>query len=107
MRDFGKMLKQAQELQGRMAKLQEEVELLEVEGRAGGGLVTVTLSGKNEMKGLKIDPSLMNAEEVEILEDLIVAAHADARAKAEAAVADRMRDVTGGLQLPAGMKLPF
>ncbi len=107
MRDFGKMLKQAQELQGRMAKLQEEVELLEVEGRAGGGLVTVTLNGKNEMKGLKIDPSLMNAEEVEILEDLIVAAHADARAKAEAAVADRMRDVTGGLQLPAGMKLPF
>ncbi|MEZ5839789.1 MAG: YbaB/EbfC family nucleoid-associated protein [Hyphomicrobiales bacterium] len=107
MRDFGKMLKQAQELQGRMAKLNEEVESLEIEGKAGGGLVTVVLNGKNELKTVRIDPSLMKPEEVEILEDLIVAAQADARQKAETVLADRMRDLTGGLQLPAGMKLPF
>lgn len=107
MRDFGKMLKQAQELQERMARLNEEVEALEIEGKAGGGLVTITLNGKNELRGIHIDPSLATPDETEILEDLIVAAHADARQKAEAAMAERMRDLTGGLQLPAGMKLPF
>ncbi|MCT8970858.1 YbaB/EbfC family nucleoid-associated protein [Microbaculum marinisediminis] len=106
MMDFMKMMKQAKELQARMGELQAELEALEVEGTAGGGLVTVTLSAKGGMRGLKVDPSLIKPEEAEILEDLIIAAHADARRKAEAAMAEKMQDVTGGLQLPPGMNLP-
>lgn len=106
MMDFMKMMKQAKELQARMGELQAELEALEVEGTAGGGLVTVTLSAKGDMRGLKVDPSLIKPEEAEILEDLIIAAHADARRKAEAAMAEKMQDVTGGLQLPPGMNLP-
>ncbi len=105
--DLMGMMKQARELQGKMEQLQQEVAALEVEGSAGGGLVTVTMSGKSEMKRVRIDPSLLKPEEAEIVEDLIVAAVNDARAKAEAKLADRMRDLTGGLQLPPGMKLPF
>jgi DNA-binding YbaB/EbfC family protein len=101
------MMKQARELQEKMEQLQTEVAALEVEGSAGGGLVTVVMTGKSEMKRIRIDPSLIKPEESEILEDLIVAAVNDARAKAEAKLADRMRDLTGGLQLPPGMKLPF
>ena len=104
--DLGKMMKQAQELQTRMAAAQEEIQRLEATGASGGGLVTVTLSGKGDLKGLKIDPSLL-ADEADVLEDLVIAAHADARAKVDAAVAERMAAVTGGLQLPAGLKLPF
>jgi DNA-binding YbaB/EbfC family protein len=105
--DLMGMMKQARELQGKMEQLQQEVAALEVEGNAGGGLVTVTMNGKSEMRRVRIDPSLLKAEEAEIVEDLIVAAVNDARAKAEAKLADRMRELTGGLQLPPGMKLPF
>jgi len=105
--DLMGMMKQAKELQEKMQALQEEVGALEVEGTSGGGLVTVVMTGKSEMKRLRIDPSLIKPEEAEILEDLIVAAVNDARAKAEAVLADRMREMTGGLQLPPGMSLPF
>ncbi|WP_181707998.1 YbaB/EbfC family nucleoid-associated protein [Chthonobacter rhizosphaerae] len=105
--DLGKMMKQAQALQAKMAEAQEEIGRLEVTGASGAGLVSVTLSGKGDLKALKIDPSLAKEDEVDILEDLIVAAHADARVKLEAAVAEKMQSVTGGLNLPAGMKLPF
>ena len=107
MADLLGMMKQAKQLQEKMQTMQEEVAALSVEGAAGGGLVKVTLSGKADLKALHIDPSLLKPEEAEILEDLIVAAHNDARAKAEAALADKMREATGGLQLPPGMKLPF
>ncbi|MEJ8570856.1 YbaB/EbfC family nucleoid-associated protein [Microbaculum marinum] len=104
--DFMKMMKQAKEMQSRMADLQAELDQIEVEGTSGGGLVAVTLSAKGDMRGLKLDPSLIKPEEAEILEDLIVAAHGDARRKAEAAMAEKMKDLTGGLQLPPGMTLP-
>jgi DNA-binding YbaB/EbfC family protein len=105
--DMMDMMKKAKELQGKMEQLQAEVSAMEVAGSSGGGLVTVVMTGKSEMKRVKIDPSLLKPEEVEIVEDLIVAAVNDARAKAEAALADKMRELTGGLQLPPGMKLPF
>jgi DNA-binding YbaB/EbfC family protein len=105
--DLMGMMKQARELQGKMEQLQQEVAALEVEGSAGGGLVTVTMTGKSEMKRVHIDPSLLKPEDGEIVEDLIVAAVNEARVKAEAKLADRMRELTGGLQLPPGMKLPF
>lgn len=105
--DFMKMMTQAKQLQEQMGSLQEEVAALEVTGASGGGMVVVTLNGKGEMHGLKIDPSLVKADEVEILQDLIVAAHNDAKAKAEAAMAEKTQELMGGLGLPAGMKLPF
>ena len=107
MKDMLGMMKQAKELQGRMQAVQEEIAALTVDGAAGGGLVTVTLTGKGEVESLRIDPSLAKPDEVEILEDLVVAALGDARAKSEAAVAEKMRAVTGGLNLPPGLKLPF
>jgi nucleoid-associated protein EbfC len=103
--DLMKMMKQAQELQGRMQKMQEELTGLEVEGQSGAGLVKVKLNGKLDAVALKIDPSLIKPEEAEMLEDLIVAALQDAKAKAEAAVQVKMREVTGGLPLPPGLKL--
>jgi DNA-binding YbaB/EbfC family protein len=103
--DLMKMMKQAQEIQGRMQKLQEDLGHLEVEGQSGGGLVKVRLNGKMEARGLKIDPSLIKPEEAEILEDLIVAAFQDAKAKAEAAAQAKMQEITGGLALPPGLKL--
>jgi len=103
--DLMKMMKQAQEIQGRMQKMQEELVGLEVEGQSGGGLVKIRLNGKLDARGLKIDPSLIKPEESEMLEDLIVAAFQDAKAKAEAAVEAKMREVTGGLPLPPGLKL--
>ncbi|QGM47727.1 YbaB/EbfC family nucleoid-associated protein [Methylocystis heyeri] len=105
--DFMGMMKQAQALQAKMAEAQAELEALEVEGEAGAGVVRITLTAKGDLKGLSIDPSLLKPEEKEILEDLIVSAHAQARAKAEAATAEKMKSVTGGLQLPPGLKLPF
>jgi len=105
--DLMGMMKQARELQTRMEQLQQEAAALEIEGSAGGGLVTVTMNGKSEMRRLTIDPSLIKPEEAGILEDLIVAAVNDARAKAEAKLADKMRELTGGMQLPPGLKLPF
>lgn len=105
MKDILGMMKQVQELQGRMQKAQEELASLTVEGEAGAGMVKVTLSGKFEMKSIRIDPSLLKSDEAEMLEDLILAASRDAKAKAEAAVAEKMQSVTGGLPLPPGMKL--
>jgi DNA-binding YbaB/EbfC family protein len=107
MKDMFGMMKQAKELQSRMQAMQDEIAALTIDGSAGGGLVKITVNGKSEVKALHIDPSLMKPEEVEILEDLVVAALGDARAKAEAALADKMREITGGLALPPGMKLPF
>lgn len=105
--DIMGMMKRAQELQGKMAELQEKLGDVLVEGRAGGGLVTVTLSAKFELKAIHIDPSLVRPGDEGILEDLIVAAHADAKAKAEAEAAQAMQALTAGLPLPPGMKLPI
>jgi nucleoid-associated protein EbfC len=105
MADFVGLMKQAAELKSKMEALQAELERTEVAGTSGGGLVTVVLSGKGEMKGVKIDDSLIRPSEKEIVEDLIVAAHADARRKAEAMLQEKMKSVTGGLPLPPGLKL--
>ena len=98
------MMKQAKELQSKMAEMQAEIEQLTRDGTAGAGLVTVTINGKGEMRAVNVDPSLMKADEKEILEDLIVAAHADAKAKMEEALQEKMKDMTGGLPLPPSMK---
>jgi DNA-binding YbaB/EbfC family protein len=103
--DLKKMMKQAQEMQGRLQQMQDELAALEVEGQSGGGLVKVKVNGKLEARGLKIDPSLIKPEEAEILEDLIVAAFQDAKRKAEAAVQAKMQEITGGLALHPGLKL--
>ncbi len=107
MKNLGQMMKQAQEMQAKMAEMQEKLGDLEVSGQAGAGMVTATLNGKSELRGLKIDPSLVDPSDVEVLEDLIVAAVNDAKAKVEVRVAEEMQKVTGGLSLPPGMKLPF
>jgi nucleoid-associated protein EbfC len=105
MADFLGLMKQAAEFKSKMEAMQAELEQIEIEGTAGGGLVTVRLSGKGEMKGVKIDGSLCRPEEKEILEDLLVAAHADARRRAETVLQEKMKAVTGGLPLPPGLKL--
>ena len=105
MADFMGLMKQAAELKSKMEAMQAELERLEIDGTAGGGLVTVRLSGKGEMKSVKIDDSLIKPQEKQIVEDLIVAAHADGRRKAEVLLQEKMKDVTGGLPLPPGMKL--
>jgi DNA-binding YbaB/EbfC family protein len=107
MRDLMGMMKQAQEIQARMQKMQDELAALEIPGQSGGGLVQVTLSGKAELRRVRIDPSLLKPDEAEILEDLIVAAFQDAKGKVEQAMQEKMKDVTGGLPLPPGLKLPF
>jgi DNA-binding YbaB/EbfC family protein len=105
MADFLGLMKQATELKSKMEAMQAELDQVEVEGVSGGGLVSVKLSGKGEMKGVKIDGSLMKPEDKEIVEDLIVAAYADAKRKAEAVLQEKMKDVAGGLPLPPGFKL--
>lgn len=100
MRDLMGMMKKAQELQGRMAEMQAEMESIEVSGSAAAGMVAVTLNGKGVMTDLSIDPSLIKPDDAEILEDLIVAAYNDAKAKLEQTMADKMKDVTGGLSIP-------
>jgi DNA-binding YbaB/EbfC family protein len=105
MADFLGLMKQAAELKSKMETMQAELEQIEVEGTSGGGLVTVRLSGKGEMKSVKIDDSLIKPQEKEIVEDLVVAAHADAHRKAETLVQEKMKNVTGGLPLPPGLKL--
>ena len=105
--DFMGMMKKAEELQKKMQQMQEEAGNAVVEGRSGGGLVTVTLSGKGEMKRLTIDPSLFKEDDVEVLEDLIVTAHNEAKVKAEEMMQSKMAELTQGLPLPPGMKLPF
>src|SRR5688572_29410899 len=105
MADFLGMMKQATQLQEKMQALQAELDTIEVDGSAGGGLVTVTLTAKGDLKGVKVDGTLLKLEEKEIVEDLLVAAHADAKRKAEVLLQDKMKDLTGGLPLPPGMKL--
>lgn len=107
MRNLGNLLKQAQDVQTRMTEVQEELARREVQGRSGGGLVEVTLTAKGKATRVKIDPSLLVAEEVAVLEDLLVAAFSDAKEKAEAITAEEMQKITGGLPLPPGFKLPF
>lgn len=107
MKNLSNMLKQAQELQGRMAEMQARLAEVEVSGGAGGGMVAVTLSGKGEMRRIKIDKSLADPEEIEILEDLVVAATNDAKAKLETQMQDEMQKLTGGMAMPPGFKLPF
>lgn len=105
MKNLSQLMQQAQAMQTKMAEVQERLAAAEVSGVAGGGMVTVTLTGKGEMKRIKIDPTMLKPEDAEILEDLIVAAHAEAKAKQEAEMAEQMRSVTGGLPLPPGIKL--
>lgn len=107
MKNLGNMLKQAQEMQAKMAEMQARMAETEVSGAAGGGMVTVTLNGKGDVRKVKIDPSLVDPNEVEMLEDLIVAAANDAKGKVESQMQDEMGKLTGGLKLPPGMKLPF
>ncbi len=105
MADFLGLMKQAAELKSKMEAMQAELDQMEVAGTAGGGLVTVSLSGKGEMKNVRIDDSLMKPQDKEVVEDLIVAAHADARRKAESLMQEKMKSVAGGLPLPPGLKL--
>jgi DNA-binding YbaB/EbfC family protein len=105
MADFLGMMKQATQLQAKMQEMQAELDQITVEGAAGGGLVSVTMSAKGDLKAVRIDEQLVKPAEKEIIEDLIVAAHADARRKAEALLADKMKSLTGGLPLPPGLKL--
>ena len=105
MKDLMKMMKQAQEIQGRMQRMQEELASLEISGQSGAGLVKVTLNGKGEMRSVKIDPSLLKPDDAEIVEDLVLAAFQDAKGKVEGEMQKRMQDVAGDLPLPPGMKL--
>ncbi|PCI33498.1 MAG: YbaB/EbfC family nucleoid-associated protein [Alphaproteobacteria bacterium] len=107
MKNLGKMMKQAQEMQGKMADMQAVLEKAECTGTSGGGLVTVTLNGKGNMKKLKIDPSIFTSDDAEMVEDLIVAAFNDAKGKVEEYSQSEMAKITGGLQLPEGFNLPF
>ena len=107
MNNLGQMMKQAQEMQAKMAELQARMEHVELTGTAGAGLVSITLNGKGEIRRVSIDPSLAKADEVEVLEDLIAAAANDARAKVEARMQEETRQLMGGLGLPPGLKLPF
>ncbi|MEK9647117.1 MAG: YbaB/EbfC family nucleoid-associated protein [Alphaproteobacteria bacterium] len=107
MKNLGNLMKQAQEMQAKMQEMQDRLAEMELTGAAGAGMVNVTLTGKGDVRKVKIDPSLFNSEDAEVVEDLIVAALNDARAKAEAHMQQEMAKVTGGLNLPPGMKLPF
>ncbi len=105
MRDMMGLMKQAQQMQAKMADMQAELDNTMVEGSAGGGMVKVSATAKGAIKGITLDPSLMNADEREILEDLILAACSDARAKGERVMEARMSEITKGLPIPPGMKL--
>ena len=107
MKNIAGLMKQASQMQQKMEDMQTALEAMSVEGSAGAGMVVVVLSGKSELRSVRVDPKLADAAEMEMLQDLIVAAHADARRKVEAMAAEEMQKVTGGLNLPAGMKLPF
>lgn len=107
MKDLLGMMSKAKEMQAKLQSLQEEVAAIEVTGQSGGGLVQVTLTGKTEMRALKIDPSLFKEDDIEVLEDLILAAHNDAKGKIEAAMQEKTKDLTAGLPIPPGFKLPF
>jgi len=107
MKNLGQLMKQAQQMQQKMAEMQAELEAVEMTGVAGGGMVQLTLNGKGDLKRLKIDKSVVDPAETEVLEDLIVAAFNDARAKVNTHAESEMQKLTGGLALPGGMKLPF
>jgi DNA-binding YbaB/EbfC family protein len=107
MKNLAGLMKQAQQMQSKMQEMQARLESIEVEGAAGAGLVAVTLNGKGDLRRVKIDPKVADPSDLEMLEDLIVAAHRDAKSKIEAMTQEEMQKVTGGLQLPPGMKLPF
>jgi nucleoid-associated protein EbfC len=107
MKNLSGLMKQAQQMQAKMQEMQSKLEGLEIDGVAGAGLVSVTLNGKGDLRRIKIDPKIVDPTDTEMLEDLVVAAHTDAKRKIEAAAAEEMQKVTGGLQLPPGMKLPF
>jgi DNA-binding YbaB/EbfC family protein len=101
------LMKQASQMQSKMQEMQARLDAMEIDGAAGAGMVTLTLSGKSELRRIKIDPKLLVPAEAEMLEDLIAAAHADAKRKIDAVMAEEMSNATGGLQLPEGMKFPF
>lgn len=105
MKDLMGMMKQVGQMQARVQQMQEELAGIEIDGQSGGGLVKVTLTGKGDMKRIRIDPSLIKADEAEILEDLIVAAAGDAKGKLDATLQAKMQEMAGGLPLPPGLKL--
>ncbi|MGE0223599.1 MAG: YbaB/EbfC family nucleoid-associated protein [Acetobacteraceae bacterium] len=107
MKNLAGLMKQAQQMQSKMQELQSKLETMEISGEAGAGLVRVTMNGKGELRGIRIDPKIVDPADTDMLQDLIVAAHRDAKDKIESATAEEMQKVTGGMQLPAGMKLPF
>jgi DNA-binding YbaB/EbfC family protein len=107
MKNIAGLMKQASQMQKKMEDMQTALEAMTVQGSAGAGMVTVTMSGKGELRALRIDPKLADPAETEMLQDLIVAAHADAKRKIETLAAEEMQKVTGGMNLPAGLKLPF
>jgi len=107
MRDIMGLMSKAKEMQEKMQAMQAEMETMTADGTAGGGMVTVTLTGKGVLQAVKIDPSMFKEDDVEILEDLIIAAHNDAKTKIEAIIAEKTQEMTAGLPIPPGMKLPF
>ncbi len=107
MKNLGNMMKQAQQMQQRMQEMQAELDRVELSGAAGGGMVSLILTGKGDLKKVSIDKALMDPNEVEVLEDLLLAAFNDAKSKVEAHSASEMSKLTGGLNLPPGFKLPF
>jgi nucleoid-associated protein EbfC len=107
MKNIADIMKQVQSMQARMGDMQKKLESLSVAGQSGGGLVKIAMNGKGAVQSVSIDPSLMQEGEREILEDLLVAAHGDAKGKAEALAAEEMKALTGGLPLPPGLSLPF
>lgn len=107
MKNLAGLMKQASQMQSKMQEMQAKLEAMEVEGASGAGMVTVTMNGRGELRRVKVDPKIVDPADTEMMEDLIVAAHADAKKKIEAMAAEEMQKVTGGMQLPGGMKLPF
>ena len=107
MKNLAGLMKQASQMQAKMQEMQARLDATEVEGVAGAGMVTLRLSGRGELKSVAIDPKLADPAEMEMLQDLLLAAHADARRRIEAMTAEEMQKMTGGLNLPPGMKLPF
>jgi hypothetical protein len=107
LKNLAGLMKQASQMQAKMQEMQAKLDATEIEGEAGAGMVRLTLSGKAELKRIKLDPKLLDPAESEMLEDLIIAAHSDAKRKVEEMMAEEMQRATGGLDLPGGMKLPF
>jgi DNA-binding YbaB/EbfC family protein len=107
MKNLAGLMKQAQQMQSRMEEMQARMQSLELTGEAGAGMVRVTLNGKGELRAVRIDPKIVNPDDTEMLEDLLLAAHRDAKAKVESEMASEMQKMTGGLNLPPGFKLPF